>query len=277
MADSEKPTINVRNDEVDLLDTIRRLAPQFNVPRQRAEIYGVWTICYHRFCSNQDLPVVWMDSVSAFMDFLGSQAQLSEAERNQALDAVMFYLTDIRHAEDQDEIDEVESFPRPTSARSLFAHLLLRCPIEMKQALKLQADDVDMESGTICIQTGDGSRTIQLMPSLRAGMRMHLKRIRSETEEDNPLLFGLDAPTMSMETIDEPSPSSDDVEDATEAATRVMKTLMNTAGTPSERPKHEHTGSENDGQNAEHEDTAQERGTATSSSSSPTDAPDVAR
>jgi hypothetical protein len=192
----------------------------------------------------------------------------------------MFYLTDIRHAEDQDEIDEVESFPRPTSARSLFAHLLLRCPIEMKQALKLRADDIDMESGTICIQTGDGSRTIQLMPSLRAGMRMHLKRIQSETEEDNPLLFGLDAPTMSMETIDEPSPSSDDVEGATEAATRVMKTLMNTAGTPGERPRHEHTDSENDGQNAEHDDTAQERGTTSSSSNSatnPTDAQDSAR
>lgn len=263
MADPEKPTINVRNEEVDLLDTIRRLAPQFNVPRQRAEIYGVWTICYHRFCSNQDLPVVWMDSVSAFMDFLGSQAQLSEAERNQALDAVMFYLTDIRHAEDQDEIDEVESFPRPTSARSLFAHLLLRCSIEMKQALKLRADDVDMDSGTIRIRTGNRVRTIQLLPSLRSGMRMHLDRIRAETEEDNPLLFGLDAPTTSMETLDEPSPSPDDVEHATEAATRVMKTLMNTA-TPGERSED----AEHD--SAEDNDKVPGRGTASSSSNSDT-------
>ena len=281
MADSEKPTINVRNQEVDLLDTIRRLAPQFNVPRQQAEIYGVWTICYHRFCSNQDLPVVWMDSVSAFMDFLGSQAQLSDAERNQALDAVMFYLTDIRHAEDQDEIDAVESFPRPTSARSLFAHLLLRCPIEMKQALRIRANDVDMESGTIRIQAGDRVRTVQLLPSLRTGMRMHLKRIRAETEENNPLLFGLDAPTTSMEVLDEPSPSSNDVEDATEAATRVMKTLLNTAGTPSKRSKQEQDDLEEaPDEEASDEEATHGRGTASSSSNStpcPPDTPDSAR
>lgn len=230
MADSEKPTINVRNEEVDLLDTIRRLAPQFNVPRQRAEIYGVWTICYHRFCSNQDIPVVWMDSVSAFMDFLGEQAQLSKAERNQALDAVMFYLTDIRHAEDQDEIEEVESFPRPTSARSLFAHLLLRCPIKMKQALKLRANDVDMDRGVIRIRKGEDTRTVQLLPSLRTGMRMHLDRIQAESDDENPLLFGLDVPTTAMKPLDEAETAPDDLEHATEAATRVMKTLMQTAG-----------------------------------------------
>lgn len=233
MADSEKPTINVRNDEVELLDTIRRLAPKFNVPRKRAEIYGVWTICYHRFCDNQDRPAVWMDSVSAFMDFLSNQARLSDVERNQALDAVMFYLTDIRHAEDQGEIEEVESFPRPTSARSLFAHLLLRCDIDVQQALKLRVDDVDTESATIGIREDETMRTIKLLPSLRSGMRAHMKRIVAHADDKNPLLFGPDAPTVPIshlpdEETDQPKES---VKDATEAATRVMKTLMNTAGT----------------------------------------------
>lgn len=236
MTDSNKATINVRNEEVELLDTIRRLAPTFNVPSERAEVYGVWTICYHRFCDNQDLPVVWMDSVSSFMDFLSMQSNLSEVERNQALDAVMFYLTDIRHAEDQDEIDEVESFPRPTSARSLFAHLLLRCDIEVKQALKLRIDDVDMESATIRVREHregeSGTRIIQLLPSLRSGMRAHMKRIAAHSDEENPLLFGLDAPTVSVATLSDKDARrpNDNVEDATEAATRVMKTLMNTGG-----------------------------------------------
>lgn len=231
MADSEKPTINVRNEEVELLDTIRRLAPRFNVPRERAEIYGVWTICYRRFCENQDRPVVWMDSVSAFMDFLGTQARLSDAERNQALDAVMFYLTDIRHAEDQGEIEDVESFPRPTSARSLFAHLLLRCEIDVRQALQLRVDDVDMESATLRVQDDNDTRVVQLLPSLRAGMRAHMKRIAAHAEADNSLLFGPDAPTVSVSTLpqEEAERPDDDVEHATEAATRVMKTLMNTA------------------------------------------------
>lgn len=234
MADSEKPTINVRNDEVDLLDTIRRLAPRFNVPRGRAEIYGVWTICYHRFCAKQDIPSAWMDSVSTFMDFLGEQTQLSDAERNQALDAVMFYLTDIRHAEDQGEIDEVESFPRPTSARSLFAHLLLRCEIDVQQALKLRADDVDVDRGMVRVPaSGDDTRTIRLMPSLRSGIRGHLQRIAMHTDAENPLLFGPDAPTVPASAL--PSESADhpgdDVQHATEAATRVMKTLTETAST----------------------------------------------
>ena len=226
MADSEKPTINVRNDEVELLDTIRRLAPKFNVPRERAEIYGVWTICYHRFCDNQDRPAVWMDSVSAFMDFLSNQARLSEADRNQALDAVMFYLTDIRHAEDQGEIEKVESFPRPTSARSLFAHLLLRCEIDVQQALKLRVNDVDTESATIRIRGDEATRTIKLLPSLRSGMRAHMKRIVTHADDKNPLLFGPDAPTVPAEA----ERSEDSVEDATKAATRVMKTLMNKSG-----------------------------------------------
>jgi hypothetical protein len=242
MAESEKPTINVRNDEVELLDTIRRLAPRFNVPRQRAEIYGVWTICYHRFCSNQDLPPVWMDSVSAFMDFLGKQTRLSGAERNQALDAVMFYLTDIRHAEDEDEIEEVESFPRPKSARSLFAHLLLRCDIDVQQALKLRVNDVDMERGIIRVPStrasDDDTRTIRLLPSLRSGMRGHLQRIAIYADADNPLLFGPDAPDLpeSARSDEEGDQPEDDVEHATEAATRVMKTLMSTAGPPSTPP-----------------------------------------
>lgn len=232
MADSEKPTINVRNDEVELLDTIRRLAPKFNVSRKRAEIYGVWTICYHRFCDNQDRPAVWMDSVSAFMDFLSNQACLSEVERNQALDAVMFYLTDIRHAEDQGEIEEVESFPRPTSARSLFAHLLLRCDIDVQQTLKLRVNDVDIESATIHIRGDETTHTIKLLPSLRSGMRAHMKRIVAHANNENPLLFGPDAPTVPVSQLPDERAErpKDNVEDATEAATRVMKTLMNTAG-----------------------------------------------
>lgn len=243
MADSEKPTINVRSDELALLDKIRRLAPRFDVPEQRAEIYGVWTICYHRFCEKQDIPPVWMESVSEFMDFLKTQTHLSKPERNQALDAVMFYLTDIRRAEDQDEADSVESFPHPSTSRSLFAHLLLRCNIDVEQALALRAEDVDLDRATLRISNSDSSRVVQLLPSLRAGMRDHVKRVRRRTDAPNPRLFGPEAP----ESASIPVPltkdvGDDDVEHATQVVTQVMKTLnmrppSSPTGETASRPK----------------------------------------
>lgn len=222
MPDSNTPTIHVGNDEVKILSAIRRFAPTFNVSDKQAEIYGVWTICYHRFCQKQDIPLLWMQSVSDFMDFLDANQNLTPAERNQALDAVMFYLNDVRRASDEAELDEVESFARPSTPRSLFGHLLLRCNIEVDDALTLRVSDVDLDNANLRVTTEDATRIIDLLPSLRAGMRAQIERAKHRAKAEDPLLFDADS-SSDPATIDfDPDEA---VHQATQAATRVMKTF----------------------------------------------------
>jgi integrase len=221
MSRSGKPTIAVDQEDLEILHTIRSVAPKVGVGPRRAQTYGIWTVCYRRYCQSRDIPWLWMNSVSEFMTFLEDRSEVSRAERDRALDGVMFYLSDVRRAQDDADAKGRHTAP-PTSTRSLFAQLLLRCDIQLTEAMQLRFEDVNVRSSEVSVGAADGSdhRTVTLPPSVRTGLKNHLRRLRERTDDTNPRLFGHRGVAHA-----ERSHSDDDVDRSTQIATRVMQTF----------------------------------------------------
>ncbi|PEN13630.1 hypothetical protein CRI94_10010 [Longibacter salinarum] len=222
MTSPEKPTIALDHTEFEVLSSIRSLAPQFNVPPKRAEAYGVWVVCYRRYCKVHDRPWLWMSSVSDFMDFLDTRSEVSESERNRALDGIMFYLADVRRAEDeQNEKKKMKRSRVPASTRSLFGQLLLRCDIQLTQAMQLRATDVKLGESTIVVQNRETNETqvIEVPASTRSGLKKHLDRLRERTDLDDPYLFA----HRGLEDEQEEEQEEPDPERTTQLATLIMQ------------------------------------------------------
>lgn len=221
MTGSGKPTIAVSHDEVEIMIAIRKVAQTVGIDARRAQSYGIWTVCYRRYCQSHDIPWLWMDSVSEFMAYLEERPDVSPIERDRALDGIMFYLSDVRRIQD-DEAAEEEVNKRPDSTRSLFAQLLLRCDIPITQAVQLRFEDVDIQRSEVEVEQSKGraSRTVTVPPSVRTGLKEHLRRLRRRTDDTNPLLFGHRG-IPDVERIRE----IDDVEETTKLATRVMQSF----------------------------------------------------
>jgi hypothetical protein len=221
MSASDKPTIQLDQTEFSVLSSIRALAPEFNVPSKRAEAYGVWVVCYRRYCKVHDLPWLWMSSVSNFMDFLDTRSEVSESERNRALDGIMFYLADVRRAEDEENDKKNMKRSRvPSSTRSLFGQLLLRCDIQLTQAMQLRATDVKLGESSVTVRNRetDETRVIEVPASIRSGLEKHLERLKERSESDNPFLFGHRGPD-----TDDPEQDEADPERTTKLATLIMQ------------------------------------------------------
>lgn len=226
---SEKETVALAEEELDILDAVRRVAPMHHINPKLAQTYGVWTVCFQRYCQEKDIPWLWMSSVSDFMDFLDAHPNVSPPERNRALDGIMFYITDV-HKTRQEEDDEPSSSV-PRSTQSLFAKMLLRCDVRLTEALRLRREDVRLDKATVTLSgQGDAdSRTVSLPSALRRGLEHHVERIEDRSTDTNPLLFGPRAPDARSDERAEPE-SEEDIERSTELATRVMKTFGRKGG-----------------------------------------------
>ena len=217
-----KDTVSLDQEELGILDAIRTAAPKHHIDQKLAQTYGVWTVCFRRYCEEQEVPWLWMSSVSDFMDFLDAHPNVSTPERERALDGIMFYITDVHKARQQDTSDEEEQPSVPRSTQSLFAKMLLRCDVQLTEALHLRFEDVNLEEAEVTVsgETDRGTRTIPLPSTLNEGLKHHLDRIADRTDATNPLLFG------HRGEVDRDSRSTEeDIERSTELATRVMQTF----------------------------------------------------
>ena len=228
MSLSGKDTVPLDEDEFGVLDAVRRAAPQHDLSPKLAQAYGAWTLCFRRYCQEQEIPWLWMSSVSDFMDFLDAHPTVSEAERNRALDGIMFYITDVHGAQtDASSDDATESGGAPSvprSTQSLFAQMLLRCDVRLSEALHLRRDDVHLDDAALHVPGGNAraSRTLSLPSLLHEGLKHHVERVEGRTTTVNPRLFG------PYESTTDPAaaPGTDEELDrSTELATQVMQTF----------------------------------------------------
>lgn len=228
MPESGKPTVALVKEEFDILSAIRRHAPRYRIHPRQAEIYGIWMICYRRYCEAADIPWLWMTSVSKFMDFLDDRSEVSPSERNRALDGIMLYLTDIRPDEEKEEAESRER-SQPRSTRSLFAQLLLRCDVQITEAIHLRASDVRLGDSRITLRGDYGERSVEIPPRLRSSLKEHVSRIRRQSGDGNPPLFahrGFFDDALTDGANWDGAPEDDtDVARTTKLATRVMQTF----------------------------------------------------
>jgi len=227
MSFSEKETVALDEDEFEILAALRRAAPEHGISPKLAQAYGVWTVCFRRYCHEHDRPWLWMSSVSDFMDFLEAHPKVSDTERDRALDGIMFYISDV-HAASQAETDDAaqDSSSVPHSTQSLFAQVLLRCDVQLSEALHLRRDDVRLDEATIHFPgtANRDSRTIALPSTLHEGFHHHVQRVEDRTSTPNPPLFGPFEPK--SRPAPGPDPGTDeDLDRSTELATRVMRTF----------------------------------------------------
>jgi hypothetical protein len=224
MASSHKPTVALDAEEMDLLDTIRQAAPRHGIDARQAQAYGIWTVCFRRFCEEEGRPWLWMDSVSSFMDYLEDRPDVSSEERDRALDGIMFYITDVHRtagsdgaAPDDASAEEKAERP-PGSTKSLFARLLMQYDLRLTAALRLRRHDVDLTTGTLTLPSDPDhdTRQVRLSGALRKGLTRHLDRVQARSTDANPRLFGRRALNSSSEP---------DTDSASALATRVMQTL----------------------------------------------------
>ena len=220
MSTPQKSTVAIQTDEFAILDAIRRYAPEFGLSSTVAESYAIWTICFRRYCLQNGIPWLWMDSVSRFMDYLDQHDDVSKSERNRALDGIMFYLNDVRHAKDKEEGEATrQPSSGPKSTRSLFAQLLLRCDISITDALRLRVSNVQLAESRLRIPQSlraDPKETVELPPSLRRSMKRRVDRVQATAHDTDPLLFDPNASPREEEV---------DPEHSTQLATRVMNRL----------------------------------------------------
>lgn len=218
-SESEKETIALAREELDILAAIRRRAPSHRLDPKLAEVYGVWTVCFRRYCRYQNLPWLWMTSVSKFMDYLDAHPNVSTVERDRALDGIMFYLTDVRKTEEDEESNADDSVPRST--KSLFAQLLLRCDLQLTEAMQIRLEDVRLDDDAITLRGSSehDSRIVSLPSALREGFEKHVERIEERSTDTNPLLFG------HRGFMEDPPYPDEDLRRSTEVATRVMQTF----------------------------------------------------
>jgi len=219
-----KQTVALDEEELEILDAIRQAAPRHHISKKMAQTYGVWTICFRRYCHEEEVPWLWMSSVSDFMDFLDDHPNVSTAERDRALDGIMFYITDVHKKRQEDEsAEDEESTSIPRSTQSLFAKILLRCDVRLTQALQMRRKDVHLDEATVVLPgEGDGDKEqISLPSTLNEGLKHHLKRVEDSTTSTNPLLFrDRDEPDDEDDAADS---SEESIERSTELATRVMQ------------------------------------------------------
>ena len=229
MSIPDKETVALDEEELSILDAIRRAAPKHHINPKLAQTYGVWTVCFRRYCLEKSIPWLWMSSVSDFMDFLDAHPNVSAGERNRALDGIMFYITDVhkrRQEEDDEDEDERNSSSVPRSTQSLFARMLLRCDVDITEALHLRREDVHLKEATITFSGDDErkSRTVDVPSTLHEGLKHHVERVQDRTTSSNPLLFGSHGRRDSSDSTGDSS-TDEELDRSTELATRVMKTF----------------------------------------------------
>ena len=219
----DKDTVALDEDELDILDAIRRAAPKHHIDQKLAQTYGVWTVCFRRYCRETGVPWLWMSSVSDFMDFLDKHPKVSAPERNRALDGIMFYITDVHKKRKEGETSETDrSSDVPRSTQSLFAKMLLRCDVRLTEALQLRFEDVDVDERSVTLPGGAerNTRTVSLPDTLNKGLKHHLQRVEDRTDTTNPFLFG-----RRREATGDTGSTETEIERSTELATRVMQTF----------------------------------------------------
>lgn len=230
MSIPDKQTVSLDQEELDILDAIHRLAPKHKIEPKLAQTYGVWTVCFRRYCEDKSVPWLWMSSVSDFMDFLDDHPNVSAQERNRALDGIMFYITDVhkaRQSQEQKEKEEDRKASIPSSTQSLFAQMLLRYDVPLTSALRLRREDVRLDESTISFPSTEerGTQVLSVSSTLHKGLKKHLQRVKDRTDSTNPRLFGPDS-------LDEGEgdDTEEDLDRSTELATRVMQTFGDSGG-----------------------------------------------
>jgi integrase len=196
-----------------------------------AEAFGVWTLCFVRYCNGRNVPAN-AARVPGFLAYLRDRPDVTREDKDRALDAVMFALFDVfdgkvemgavpKPAQESDvSQEEAPDAPEGSSAGRLLAQLLFHTDLALSEAVRLKASHVEADRSLLRFGRGDDVRIVPLPEHLRGDAIRHARIAEREAGASAPLF-----PAAYEKYV---SPSSQP-EWGTQTATRVMQTLFMSA------------------------------------------------
>jgi len=198
-----------------LLRVVFEKALEMNFGARMSEIYGVWTLCFQRFCERRDA----VPGAAQVPNFLSEIAQMgvTGGEKDRALDAVMFALSDVYpEIRAEDGTVDVEAAKR-TETGQMMTQLLLETNLRLSEAVRLETANVDVHNGYMRIDSRTSDAIVQIPASLLDALTSHVLTLRSQRNKSVPVF---------QSAYDKYVRASDGDEEKAEAATQVMKTLF---------------------------------------------------
>lgn len=193
-----------------------------------AEAFGVWTLCFVRYCDGRNVSAN-AARVPGFLAYLRDRPDVTDEDKDRALDAVMFALFDVfdgkvemgavpEPAQKADVADtEAPEAPEASSSGRLLAQLLFHTDLTLSEAVRLKARHVESDRSLLRFGSGDDVRIVPLPEHLRGDAVRRARTVERETGSGAPLF-----PAAYEKYV---SPSSQP-EWGTQTATRVMQTLF---------------------------------------------------
>ncbi len=196
-----------------LIDSLRRIIRIKNMVMATEETYVHWNCRFIRFCFQmlgQSPQIIGPPAITAYLDFLALERNVSPATQKQALNAMAFLMKNVLGIEEftLDHITPARGARRPPvvmtreEVRSVFARMedpwkliaqvMYGSGLRLMEAMRLRVKDLDFGQGTITIHDGKGGRhrVVTLPVALEQRLQQHLDRLREKHLQDLPVGAG---------------------------------------------------------------------------------------
>ena len=196
-----------------LIDSLRRIIRIKNMAMATEETYVHWNCRFIRFCFQmlgQSPQMAGPPAITAYLDFLALERNVSPATQKQALNAMAFLTKNVLGIEEftLDHITPARGARRPPvvmtreEVRSVFARMedpwkliaqvMYGSGLRLMEAMRLRVKDLDFGQGTITIHDGKGGRhrVVTLPVALEQRLQQHLDRLREKHLQDLPVGAG---------------------------------------------------------------------------------------
>lgn len=172
--------------------------------RRTEASYLHWIRRFWLFVGRRDPATVGERAVTAFLNMLACEAEVSAATQNQALSALLFYYRHVARVDLPwlDDVVRAKSTPKlpvvltPAEVERLLAAvegraalpsaLLYGSGLRLLEACRLRVKDVDLRTGQLVVRCGKGAkdRTTLVPASLRARLAKQLRFVRRQHRRD---------------------------------------------------------------------------------------------
>jgi integron integrase len=202
----DKPTFEkfLPNPKLKLREQVREVCRFKHFAYRTEEVYWHWIkgfILFHHKRHPREMHAL---EVRAYLSHLASERDVAAATQNQALNAIAFLYREVLNVElgaigkierarrsrkipavlSKEEVRRVLALVAPE--QQLICRLLYGTGMRLLECLRLRVKDVDFARNEITIHDGKGfkDRMTMLPESLKAGLQLHLERVRAMHEKD---------------------------------------------------------------------------------------------
>ena len=210
---SSGPLPDPESEVARICEEVRRAARLGGLAYETEKTYVHWNARFTRFCHaklGQAPQDAGLPAITAYLDFLALERQVSAATQKQALNAMVFMTRQVfgvaefkldnavqgkisRHPPTvltREEVHRVLSHLE--NPWKLCAQLMYGCGLRLMESLRLRVKDIDFGQGTITVHDGKGAkhRVVTLPRALECTLKEHLAKAKESHANDLAGGFG---------------------------------------------------------------------------------------